>query len=410
LTLVAAQVLHTIKRNIPLLGPKAVALAVMKLTVSNFRSYEGMRLETDGMSVVLTGKNGAGKTNLLEAISFLSPGRGLRNASLVDPSSRTQTADLAQKPCEWAVAAVLNSDGDSLDVGTGIVFSTSNDGRRVVQINGVRMRNQSSLAERISILWFTPDMQRLFTDGATGRRRFLDRMVAANNAGHISHLQTYERALRDRARILSDARQRAVKPDGDWLDPLEVTLAEKGIAIAAGRLDFVERLNAACALGVGPFPAAELSLSGCVDSWLNQMPAVDAEEKFIAILNARRNEDALTSGTTVGPHRTDLRVEYLARGVPAEQCSTGEQKALILSIILANSRLQVLDRGFAPILLLDEVTAHLDDLRREALFEEIAALGAQAWMTGVHPALFSSLSGCAKHFSVSESSLTTVPF
>ncbi len=355
--------------------------------------------------MVLTGPNGAGKTNVLEAVSFLVPGRGLRRARLAEPARRIPGDDPDAPPRAWAVAATLEDPAGPFDAGTGLVPAATGDGRRTVRIDGEEMRSQAALAERIAVLWLTPDMQRLFTDGASGRRRFLDRMVFADDPAHAGRLQAYEKALRDRARVLSDARRDGRAPDGGWLGALEAAMVERGMAVAAARAALVRRLNPACAMGVGPFPAARLSLSGPVDCWLAEMPAVDAEEKFLAALRDGREEDAILRGATTGPHKSDLEVDHVARNAPARQCSTGEQKALLISIILANARLRALDAGTAPILLLDEVAAHLDEVRREALFEEILALGAQAWMTGTDSTLFSSLGASARHFTVADAAI-----
>ncbi len=371
--------------------------AISQLTLTNFRCYRSLRLDVDDRPVVLTGPNGAGKTNLLEAISFLTPGRGLRRARLGDVHRRT--GDGAAEG-GWGVAARFVTGAGPVEIGTGLPpgDNSADDGsvRRTVRIDGVDMRSQAALGEHIAALWLTPDMERLFADGASGRRRFLDRLVFALDPAHSGRLSAYQRALRERARLLRDGD----RPDVGWLDVLEGTMVEKGVAIAAARAALVERLNAACSAGSSPFPAAGLALAGAVEDWLAEMPALDAEDRFRHALAAARLHDGATGGAAVGPHLSDLLVTHLARQAAAAQCSTGEQKALLISIVLANARLRRLDRGAMPLLLLDEVAAHLDEVRRTALFEEILALGAQAWMTGTDAALFSALGGEAQFFRV----------
>jgi DNA replication and repair protein RecF len=252
-------------------------------------------------------------------------------------------------------------------------------------------------------------MQRLFVDGASGRRRFLDRLVFAFDPAHAGRLQGYEKAMRDRARVLADAAATGRRADADWLSALEAAMVERGMAIAAARADLVRRLNPACAAGIGPFPAARLAVTGEVDRWLAAMPAVEAEDRFAAALARSRPHDAAGRRPDIGPHASDFEVTHLGKGAPAAQCSTGEQKALLISIVLANARLQALDAGIVPLLLLDEIAAHLDPQRRNALFGEIEAMGAQAWMTGTEPALFAPLGRAAQHFSVADACVTPAP-
>jgi DNA replication and repair protein RecF len=353
----------------------------------------------------LTGPNGAGKTNLLEALSFLAPGRGLRHARLSEPSRRLRGAEIGLPARNWAVAAVVEDSVGCFKIGTGLVSKADGEGKRAIRINGVERQSQACLSERMAILWITPDMQRLFNDGAGGRRRFLDRMIIANDPEHSVRLNAYDKVLRGRARVLSDARRDNREPDYDWLNALEVKMVEIGMAIVAARMEMAQRLNRACALGVGLFPAARLELAGTVDFWLRDMPAIDAEEKFLALLQKSRVEDSISRGAAIGPHKSDLEVQFIERETPARECSTGEQKALLLSITLAYARLQTLEKGFPPILLLDEVIAHLDHNHREGLFEELLGLGTQAWMTGTECNLFSSLRDFAQHFVVTGASL-----
>lgn len=386
--------------------------AVLRLMLTDFRCYETLQLNVDSRPVVLTGPNGAGKTNLLEAVSFLVPGRGLRGARLTEISRRSSAEK--ESDCQglrpWAVAAQIENGSGLFNVGTGLSPDTADPQaprpRRVVRIDGETARGQSALSERVSALWLTPDMQRLFADGASGRRRFLDRLVFAFDPAHAGRLQGYEKAMRDRSRVLSDANAAGRAPDRTWLEAVEAIMVEKGIAIAAARADLVRRLNPACAMGVGPFPAAGLAVTGEIDGWLAQMSALDSEDLFGAALAQSRDRGVHARRVPVGPHLSDFDVIHLDKNVAAAQCSTGEQKALLISIVLANARLQALDAGVVPLLLLDEVAAHLDEQRREALFDEIAAMGAQAWMTGTDPILFASLGSAAQHFAVAEARIT----
>ena len=397
---------------------RAERYAVRRLTLTDFRCYEAQQLEIDHRPVVLTGPNGAGKTNLLEALSLLVPGRGLRRAKLTDLSRRLPTdAGVTEAGPEgaavrsWAVAARIDNGADLVDVGTGLSPETSPAGaaRRAVRIDGEPARGQVALGENLTALWLTPDMQRLFVEGTSGRRRFLDRLVFSYDPAHAGRLQGYERAMRDRSRVLGDALKAGRSPDPAWLTALEATMVEKGMAIAAGRADLVRRLNPACAMGVGPFPAAGVMVSGVVDAWLTGRSALEAEDEFARALTQSRSKDCHIRSASVGVHHSDFEVTHLPKSVPASQCSTGEQKALLISIILANARLQTLDAGAVPLLLLDEIAAHLDEPRRAALFEEIVAMGAQAWMTGTDPALFAPLGEAAQHFAVADANVRSVP-
>ena len=371
---------------------------MLRLALTDFRCYRTLKLETEGRPVVLTGPNGAGKTNLLEALSFLAPGRGLRRARLNEIGRR-------DGPGAWAIAATVATPDGPIAIGTGL--ETGEDGeRRVVHIDGAAQRGQAGLSEIVAAVWFAPEMGRLSGDVPGEPRRFLDRMVFAFDPAHAGRLQRYDRALRERARILADARESGATADPAWLDGIEETLAETGIAIAAARADTVARLNAACAEGIGPFPAAQLRAEGEVEAWLAAGPAVEAEDRLRAALADARPRDAETGGASAGPHRSDLAIDYAARGIPAAQCSTGEQKALLLSIILANARLVALARNAPPLLLLDEVASHLDAARRAALFEEICALGAQAWLTGTDEAVFAPLRPHAQHFRIHNATVT----
>ena len=370
-------------------------LAVGRLIVTDFRCYASARLEIDGRPVVLTGANGAGKTNLLEAVSFLAPGRGLRRAKL------SEVDRLAGDAGGWAVAARLGTSLGPIDIGTGRDMAAANGvERRVVRIDGETAKSQSVLADHISMAWLTPQMDRLFLDGASGRRRFFDRLAYGADPAHAGRVSAYEQALRERARLLKQGRA-----DARWLAALEEQMAAGGIAIAAARQALVARLNQACEMSTGPFPRAALALEGSVDHWLDDMPALDAEDKLRAALADNRRLDAETGGAAEGPHRSDIVARHIEKDMPAALCSTGEQKALLIAITLAHARAQTAETGVAPILLLDEVAAHLDETRRVALYDEICALGSQAWLTGTDRALFEPFAGRAQYAIVADATV-----
>ncbi|MDE1148862.1 MAG: DNA replication/repair protein RecF [Azospirillaceae bacterium] len=374
-------------------APGAV-LAVTRLTVTRFRSYNQARLFLDRRPVALTGPNGAGKTNLLEAVSFLSPGRGLRRAKLAEVERLQAPGEVWETP-GWAVAAQVETALGPVEIGTGRDPGEGAE-RRLVHIDGRPAKSQMALAQYVSCVWLTPQMDRLFVEGASGRRRFLDRLVFGFDPDHASRLSRFEQSSRERARLLREG------GDPSWLTVLEDQMATSGIAVAAARREVVARLAAACRRGVGPFPAPGLVLTGKVDDWLADRPALEAEDALRQALAGARRIDAQAGITTIGPHRSDLAVTYLAKDMPAELGSTGEQKALLIAIVLANARLMAADGGAPPLLLLDEVAAHLDAERRTALFQEVLATGSQAWMTGTDAATFAELGDLATHVRVAD--------
>jgi DNA replication and repair protein RecF len=375
-------------------------LAVRRLTLTRFRSYAAARLDCDGRPVVLTGPNGAGKTNLLEAVSFLTPGRGLRRARLSEVEQRDAEAGPDWSSPGWAVAARLDVPDGEVDIGTGRDPASSDGERRLVRIDGQPARSQTALAGHVAMAWLTPQMDRLFLEGASARRRFLDRLVFGFDPAHAGRLGRYEQALRERARLLREG-----GADPGWIAALEDQMATTGVAVAAARRDVLARLAAACARAIGPFPAPGLAIDGAVEAWLADRPALEAEDALRRALFASRGQDAQAGGAATGPHRSDLKVTYLAKDMPAEMGSTGEQKALLVAIVLANARLMAAETGRAPLLLLDEVAAHLDEERRAALFAEILATGSQAWMTGTDALLFAALGEAAQRVRVTGSQL-----
>ncbi len=375
--------------------------AVSRLSLTDFRGYDALRLETDDRPVVLAGANGAGKTNLLEAISFLAPGRGLRRARLAEIDRRVPPARATEAtPGAWTVAARLATAEGAVQVGTGRDATSPSGERRIVRIDGAKAKTQAELARLAHLVWLTPQMDRLFTEGSGGRRRFLDRLVLGFDPGHAVRLATYERALQERARLLREG-----PADPAWLATLEEGLASGGIAITAARQTLVARLDEACAAAEGPFPSARLTLKGEVEPMLAAMPALAAEEELRRRLAAARRSDGESGTTAIGPHRTDLVVHDRASGMAAASCSTGEQKALLIAIVLAHARLEWRIAGAPPILLLDEVAAHLDAGRRAALFAALQTIAAQAWLTGTDAALFTPLADAAQFFTVADAAV-----
>ncbi len=267
------------------------------------------------------------------------------------------------------------------------------------------MRGQSALAELVGVLWLTPQMDRLFIEGPEGRRRFMDRLVLGIDPEHAARVGRYEQAMRERSRLLREGRT-----DPAWLAALEELMATEGVAVAAARRDAIERLDRVCAAAAGAFPRARARVAGAVEAWLAEMPALAAEDRLRAALAEARPSDAASGGAAVGPHRSDLAVIHAEKNIAAEAASTGEQKALLIAIVLAQAELQRSDRGDAPILLLDEVMAHLDAARRTALFEIIARLDGQAWVTGTDPGLFAPLRGVARFLSVHDGALSETEF
>ncbi len=372
-------------------------LAVRRLVLGDFRCYRRLVLEAEPQPQVLSGPNGAGKTNLLEALSFLSPGRGLRQARLGEVTRRGAAGG-------WTVAASVGDGADRIEIGTGLAPAAAGAAeRRVVKLDGEPARGPAALSAQVNVVWLTPRMDRLFVERPRERRRFLDRLVFGFDADHARRVAAYEHAMRERTRLMREG-----GADAAWIAALERGMAEHGVAVAAARRDAVAWLRQGLASGAGPFPGAEVSVSGTLEGWLDEMPALEVEERFAARLAEARARDAAAGSAGEGPHRSDLEVRHADHGIPAAQCSTGEQKALLIAIVLANARLQAAQRGRAPLLLLDEVAAHLDQARRQALFEALRATRAQAWLTGTDRALFEGLEGWAQYSAVSDGRVTAI--
>lgn len=372
-----------------------------RLTLSDFRCYRHQRIETDRRPVVLTGPNGAGKTNVLEALSFLVPGRGLRQARLSEVARAVPGDDDTGRP--WAVASKVVTPRGAVDIGTGLDAPTDPAGRerRVVRIDGRPAAGQAALAEVLNAVWLTPRMDRLFGEAPAARRRFIDRLVFGFDPAHARRVGAFENAQRQRARLLRREHAEGAA-DPDWLTALEDTMAAQGVAVAAARRDMATRLNEIGCRPPGPFPGVAVEMTGPLEDWLGLGPALAAEDRMRDGLAAARRHDADSGGTAVGPHKSDVRVRHLGKGLPAERCSTGEQKALLIALVLADVRLQARDHAALPLLLLDEVAAHLDDRHRRALFDEIADLGAQAWLTGTDAQVFAPLGTAGQYFRVED--------
>ena len=353
-------------------------MAVARLSLSDFRSYADAVVAPGPGLVILTGENGAGKTNLLEAVSLLAPGRGLRGATLAEMARR-------DGPGGFAVAARIVHPGDGeIDIGTGTNAAAPD--RRQVRVNGAPAA-ANSLSERLSVLWLTPTMDRLFAEGASARRRFLDRLVLALAPGHAAHATRYDAAMRARNKLLAEPSPR----DETWLAALEARMAEHGAALAAARAATVAALSERLAAAPeGPFARAGLSLAG------------DGGEGLERRLAEGRERDAAAGRTLAGPHRSDLAVTHLGKGQPAAACSTGEQKALLVGLVLGHADLVAERAGRRPILLLDEIAAHLDEMRRAALLDRLAAQGGQVWMTGTERAPFAAAEAGATWLEIRE--------
>ena len=373
------------------------AALVRRLTLTNFRNYHAATIEAGANTIVLVGPNGAGKTNLIEAISFLAPGRGLRRATVDEVA-------FAEGDGSWAVSAEIEGALGLATLGTGIERPLGDDTARSrkFRIDREPVTSATAFADHLSVVWLVPAMDGLFAGAPSERRRFLDRLALAVDAEHGSRINALERALRSRNRLLEDPR-----PDPHWLDAVEHETAELAVAVASLRVETVRRLDAVLrSRKDAAFPPAEIALDGWMEKLIPSHPAGEIEARYRSVLRDNRVRDAAAGRTLDGPHLTDLVVSYAAKGIGATDASTGEQKALLIGLVLAHARLIAEMTGFAPVLLLDEVVAHLDPSRRTALQTELAALGAQVWMTGADPALFAEISGDAKFIDVESGRVT----
>lgn len=365
-----------------------------QLDLTAFRNYAHTRLpDLAAGFVLLTGDNGAGKTNILEAISLLVPGKGMRSAALQDLQRKS---DETSPP--WAIHARVSTHEGPVDLGTG--YDPAKD-KRIIRINGRDNARQATLGSYLACLWLTPQMDKLFLEGTAARRKLLDRLVFSLDAGHLTRLNRFERLMGERSRLLKTGNNRQNAP---WLDALEVQMAETATAIIAARTDTLSRLNHTARQqdSLRPFPPLYLQLLGDVESWLLSERALTVEDKIAQALAGARETDKFSGGAKYGPHRSDLQVFDAERQLPAHLCSTGEQKALLISLILAQAQLLLAETGRAPLLLLDEIAAHLDHTRREALYAHLRALGGQIWLTGTDADVYASVLADGQHFHIAQ--------
>lgn len=390
-------------------GLAVAPLLLSRLRLTDFRCYRGIEARFEGRLVLITGENGVGKTNLLEAISLLGPGRGLRGARGAEIGRRTEAGALP-----WAAWGRFERAGIIHEIGTGTAGEAGPcavgdragaTGRRRYRLDGEVVQSQAGLAEIAAAVWLTPQMDRLFQEGASGRRRFLDRLVWALEPGHAREVAAHDTAMAGRNRLLSEGRR-----DARWLAALEDAMARHSVATVAARRALAQRLNAALEAGTatGAFPAARISLLCPIAAALDEAPALAVEDDLRQQLARSRARDAAAGGAAWGAHRTDLGMAHLPKALPAELCSTGEQKALLVSVVLAHAALIGAARGFAPLLLLDEVAAHLDLRRREALYAALIGLPAQVFLTGTEPDIFAPLQGVAEGFRATSEGLVSL--
>lgn len=392
---------------------------VTRLTLTDFRNYAYLRINAHMGPIVITGENGTGKTNILEAISFLTPGRGLRGARLADIKRITPALisdeyqpTVISNAC-WAVSALVNKADEEVEIGTAVEKSLreiSDDEsksfeRRIVKIDGQKVSSQSELGKYLSAIWITPQMDRLFRGGSQPRRSFLDRLVYAFDVEHAKRTANFEHMYKEWYQLLKSGHN-----DDNWLLSLEEGMSALGVAIAAARREQIAKLNTFIEHEPDDvFPNVRLELEGTIEKLLNKLPALEVEDFYRELLKKQRR-NILYNDNIDGISRTDFKVYYRKKGMPAELCSTGEQKSLLISIILAQTKCQTLDKGFAPVLLLDEVVAHLDDIKREALLEKVRDLGLQAWITSTDPTLFSSLKNDAMFLEVKNNQVKKLSF
>jgi len=370
------------------------AAFIRRLTLSNFRSYHAAQVQLDRAGpVVLTGANGIGKTNLVEAVSLLAPGRGLRRATMEELA-------FSEGDGAWAVSAEIEGMLGLATLGTGIDPPAGEESvpTRKCRIDRESVGSATAFADHLRVVWLTPAMDPLFNGPASERRRFLDRLVLAVDAQHSSRVAALERSLRSRNRLLEDS-----PGDSHWLDAVEHETAEVAVAVAAGRAETAKRLSAALEASrdtAREFPLAQIALQGWMEQLLPDHSAVEIEDRYRSLLKDNRARDAAAGRTLDGPHLSDLVVSHASKNIPAADASTGEQKALLIRLVLAHASLIKQMTGFAPLLLLDEVVAHLDPSRRAALYDALSLLGAQVWMTGADPAAFGDIVGRAQVFLV----------
>ncbi|MBL6780348.1 MAG: DNA replication/repair protein RecF [Candidatus Puniceispirillum sp.] len=365
-----------------------------RLKLDHFRNYQQADLTIHAGQLVILGDNGAGKTNLLEAVSLLAPGRGMRRSRTEHLAYRASGFEIAcgiadnddADRLDWAVAATLENEDGTVQIGTGVPPSAK-QGNRIMRLEGVTV-SQADLGSRLAVSWLTPQMDGIFLDSPAARRRFIDRLVIAFDPTHIGRMSRYEKALRQRAHLLTEQRG-----DDSWFSALESILAETAVAVTAARQSLIKALNQEAACGWFGFPGVELLLGGNTENWLSDMPALAVEDQLmLAARTARLNGDLAMPG----PHASEFQALHLASQVPANRASTGQQKAMLIAVILAHARLQDRRLGRVPVMLFDDVAAHLDAKRRSALFDAVQSLGGQCWYSGTDDGQFKELSKTAQ--------------
>lgn len=377
---------------------------VKRLTLTDYRNYKNLRINADIAPIIISGENGSGKTNILEAISFLTPGRGLRGARLAD-IKRIRDYGESENLCNpnaWSVAADVLKNDEEITIGTAVQSVVREEAeendirkfeRRIIKINQQKITQQSELGRYISAIWITPQMDRLFLGAPQPRRSFLDRLVYAFDLEHAKRIANFDHLYKQWFQLLKSGHN-----DERWLQSLEADMATLGVAIAAARREQIARLNTFIEDEPDDvFPDVRLELNGTIEKMLETQPAIKVEDFYMANLCKQRSV-VLYNETVDGVNRTDFKVFFKKKNMPAELCSTGEQKALLISILLAQTKCQILNKGFAPVLLLDEITTHLDDTKREALLQKISDLQLQAWITSTDEDIFSSLKDKAQFF------------
>jgi DNA replication and repair protein RecF len=380
--------------------------------LQQFRNYNDLDVTLEANTVVLTGPNGAGKTNILEAISFLSPGRGLRSIKLSQVTNLRKQNQSSANPSSWAIAATVEANLGSVQLGTGLDYTATGNERRLVKIDGQPAKSQAALTDWISVIWVTPQMDRLFMEAASTRRKFVDRLVYALDSTHSARTHRYEHHLRERAHLLREGRY-----DPLWVSTLERHLAEDGVAIVVARQHVVKILEGAQRQDKSyPFPQFLAEMKGDIEAMVENQPALAVEDAYAEKLKMGRSHDGEAGGASIGPHRSDFQVQHLAKQLPAELCSTGEQKMLLLAVTLAFARVQEGYRTCPAVLLLDDIAAHLDEQHRLILFQEICGLANnsdakdskgpfQVWMTGTDKSAFNDLNGQAQFLTVQNATL-----
>ena len=375
---------------------------IEQLRLANFRNYESQMLSLEGEQrgggdlVVLVGDNGAGKTNLLEAISVLAPGRGLRGSSWTELRRKENADANADEPnqADFAVSAKISTAVGSRNVGVG---SHSYTDKRQFRLDGQSVRSAQSFTDFFSLVWLTPQQDGLFRGSAEDRRRFVDQLATALEPGYAGEWSAYQNSARQRLRLLKEAAANGKPPDPHWLTALEDSMARHAITVAVGRRRMVRQLSALAEQGCAPFPGARLEIEGLAEQALDGTAAVDVEDQLKVLWHDERRYDQRYGRTHSGPHRSDLLAWHTEHGMPAQDCSTGEQKAMLIAVVLSHAQLIENQRMVRPILLLDEATAHLDQKRRSALLEVLKRFGGQCWLTGTDMAAFPGIEAERQH-------------